>query len=235
VIRRDCINHVDEVTQQIPTVIFSAKDSSGADLSDVKVTADGETFTTKLDGVALAVDPGKHTFTFTTDGQPPITKTFVLQEGQHDRRELIAFGSSAAKPTAPSLLPPQPGRQPPPAPPPADEHPGRTQKTLALVAGGVGIVGLGLGATFGILAATKKSDAEKVCPSQTECPTQDGVSQWNTVVTDGNIATIGFIVGGVGVAAAVVLWLTAPSSGRSSSQSAQVILGPGSLQLKGTW
>ena len=57
-----------------------------------------------------------------------------------------------------------------------------------------------------------------------------GVHKWSTAGSTGNISTIGFIVGGVGVAGAVVLWLTAPTS-----SSAQVGFGPGSLQVKGTW
>src|SRR5438105_11962894 len=42
-IRKECLARVDEVNAQIPTVVFSAKDPSGADLSAVKVTMDGET------------------------------------------------------------------------------------------------------------------------------------------------------------------------------------------------
>src|ERR1017187_7463692 len=36
-IRKDCTSRVDEVNAQIPTIIFRAKDPSGADLSGVKV------------------------------------------------------------------------------------------------------------------------------------------------------------------------------------------------------
>jgi hypothetical protein len=47
----------------------------------------------------------------------------------------------------------------------------------------------------------------------------------------GNISTVGFIVGGVGLAGAAVLWLTAGSS----SSAPQVGLGPQGVSVKARW
>jgi hypothetical protein len=206
------------VNTQIPTVVFSAKDGSGADLSAVKVTMDGEVLAEHLEGTALSIDPGEHTFTFETTGQPPVTKKLVIVEGQKDRRELVTFGTG----TGPGV----------PAPPPAnagDSGGMGTQKVLALVVGGIGIVGLGLGTVFGVMASSQKNDAQSVCPGN-PCATQDGVNKWSTAASTGNISTIAFIVGGVGVVGGAVLWFTAPGA-----PSTQVGFGPGSLQVKGTW
>jgi hypothetical protein len=90
-IRKECEGRVDEVTQQIPTIIFAAKNGSGGDLSAVKVTMDGEVLAPKLDGTALSVDPGEHKFTFEVAGQPPVDKTLVLHEGEKDRREKMVL------------------------------------------------------------------------------------------------------------------------------------------------
>ncbi len=215
-IRKDCVSRVDEVNRQIPTIIFAAKDAAGADLSAVKVTMDGEVLTERLEGTGLSIDPGEHAFTFDTAGQSPVTKTLLIQEAQKDRREVITFGT------------------PPPASPPANEQsPGMgTQKVLAIVAGGIGVVGLGLGTVFGVMAGSQKNAAQSACASN-PCSTQDGANKWGTAVSTGNISTVGFIVGGVGVAGGAILWFTAPSS--SSGASTQVGLGPGILQVKGTW
>src|SRR5579864_2251399 len=62
VIRNECIRRVDEVNAAIPTLIFEAKDAAGNDLSAVKVTMDGEVLAQSLDGTALSIDPGLHTF-----------------------------------------------------------------------------------------------------------------------------------------------------------------------------
>ena len=50
--------------------------------------------------------------------------------------------------------------------------------------------------------------------------------------TSAKIADVGFIVGGVGLVGGAVLWFTAPSG---SAAGTQVGLGPGVLQVKGTW
>ena len=51
-IRKDCAGRVEEVNGQIPTIIFAAKDPSGADLNAVKVTMDSEVLTERLEGTA---------------------------------------------------------------------------------------------------------------------------------------------------------------------------------------
>jgi hypothetical protein len=214
---------VDEVNAQIPTIVFSAKDPKGADLSAVKVSMDGEVLAERIEGAALSIDPGEHTFMFETAGQSPVTEKLVIVQGQKDRREQITFrqgGAAAPTQAAPST------------PSPTDSG-GRgigTQKVLALVAGGLGVVGLGVGTVVGVIALSKKSDAQNVCPN--DCPTEDGVNKWNDATSTGNISTIALIVGGVGVVGGAVLWFTAPSG---SSSSPQVGLGLGGLQVKGTW
>ena len=153
-------------------------------------------------------------------------KELVLREAQKIERETISFGPPAAPPSTSQPLAPQPV----PAPPPPSERGGGlgTQKILALVAGGIGVVGLGVGSAFG-LVAIKKSTAQSECPYL--CATPDGVSKWSDAVSAANGATVGFVIAGVGLAGAAVLWFTAPRGGMST----QVGLGPGALQVKGSW
>jgi hypothetical protein len=160
------------------------------------------------------MDPGEHAFTFETAGQAPLTKKILVLQGQKDRREIIAFGATRPTDSSPSPSPSGMG----------------TQKVLALVAGGIGIAGLGVGAAFGVVAMSQKSDAQSACPDA--CATADGVSKWSTAGKTGDISTIAFVVGGVGVAGAALLWFTA---GDGSPSSPQVGLGPGGLQARGTW
>ncbi len=211
-IRKECIRRVEEVNAAIPTIIFDAKDGLGADVIAVRVTMDREVLTERLDGTALSIDPGEHTFTFETAGQPSVTKTVLIQEAQKGRRESVAFGVR---------------------PPAADMTHGMAgQRILAVVAGGAGVVGIGFGTAFGLMAASKKSAAESACP-RNPCPTGDGVAKWSDAGAAGDISTIGFIVGAAGVVGAALLWFTAPGS--SARASAQVAIGPGALEVKGTW
>ena len=60
VVRKECLSRIDEVSAQIPTIVFEVKDGGGNELSAVKVTMDGEVVAEHLDGSALPLDPGNH-------------------------------------------------------------------------------------------------------------------------------------------------------------------------------
>jgi hypothetical protein len=189
---------------------------------------DGEILADRLEGTALSIDPGEHTFTFETTGQSAVTKKLVIQQNQKDRSEQITFGTPGATPSPGPI--PLPTVETTPAE--NTSHGLGTQKVLALVAGGIGVVGLGIGGAFGGVALAQKSSAKSACPGAT-CANQADADKWSTAASSGNISTIALIVGGVCVAGAAVLWFTAPSA--SKGPSAQVGVGPGSVQLKGTW
>jgi hypothetical protein len=239
-IRKECLRRVDEVNAQIPTIIFEAKDASGRDLSAVKVTMDGQLIADRLEGTALSMDPGEHTFMFEAAGQPAITRQFVMRESQKDRREALTFGQLAAIPPPANVAPNAARPEPPPAsalaaPTSDSAEPSAglgMQKIVGIVAAGIGVVGLGLGSTFGLIAISKKNDAQGACPNL--CADQAGVSMWSDAKTAAMISDVAFVVGGLGLAGGAVLWFTAKPPPYGSA-SAQVGLGPGSIQLKGVW
>jgi len=213
-IRKECARRVEEVNASIPTLVFQAKDPSGADLSAVKVTMDGDVLVEQLNGTALAVDPGEHAFTFETAGQPTIEKQLVVHEGEKERREAIQFGA----PTGDDVNHPTESAA-------SGGH--KTQKIIAVVVAGVGVVGLGLGGTFGVMAMSRKDDAHKMCPDA--CKDAEGQQAWKDAKTAGTISTAGFIAGGVLLATGAVLWFTAGPS------RTQVGIGPGSVRLSGSF
>ncbi len=108
-VRADCLERTEAISQTMPTIVLAAKDGAGNDLAAVSVTIDGDPFAEALDGKALDVDSGEHEFVFTATGQAPVTRRFVIREGEKARRESIVIG------TAP---PPPPIVQPP-----VNEHP----------------------------------------------------------------------------------------------------------------
>lgn len=87
-----------------------------------------------------------------------------------------------------------------------------TQQTLGLFAGGVGLVGAGLGAYFGIQAITRNSDAKKDCNDAGECRTQAAVDLTDDAKQDARFANIAFVTSGVLVATGAVLYLTGGAS-----------------------
>jgi hypothetical protein len=160
-------------------------------------------------GVPIFLNPGAHAVKVTADGFDPASQKFEVAEG---KTATVAL-TMAANPTAVAA---------PVAAPPSGSTPGSswsTQKTLALVAGGVGIVGIGVGAAFGVTASSDASTTKSDCPVGT-CTAQghaSALSEHSSAATAGDVSTAMFIVGGVGLAAAVVLWFTAPSGEKAPS------------------
>jgi hypothetical protein len=227
-IRKECARRVDELNAAIPRIVFRAKDASGDDLTAVKVSMDGEALTDHLDGVALAVDPGAHRFTFRAAGQPTLEKTFVIGESQRDRVELIEFS------TIPTPYPPGLGPEAVPsgsAGPKAKDQGMGASTVLAIVAAGIGAAGLGAGAVLGLETMSKRDSAEKVCPNA--CADQNGVNAWKDAQTWGDYSTIAFIVGGVGTTAALLSLLVSPES--ASPKGAKVDVGLGGFRVSGRW
>jgi hypothetical protein len=213
-IRKECARRVEEVNASIPTLVFQAKDPTGADLSAVKVTMDGNVLAEQLDGSALPVDPGEHAFTFETAGQPTIEKQLIVHEGEKERREAIQFGA-----------PVEVDVNHPTETVPSGGH--KTQKIVAVVVAGVGVAGLGVGGTFGVMAMSRRDHAKTVCPDA--CEDAAGQHAWKDAKTAGTISTAGFIAGGVLLATGAVLWFTAGPS------RTQVGIGPGSVRLSGSF
>jgi hypothetical protein len=231
-VRKECMRRIDQVNASLPSVVFEAKDGTGNDLTAVKVIMNGDLLVDKLDGSALTLDPGAHNFTFDAPGQPPIAKQLVIREGQKDRREVLQFGAPPA--TTPAAATPISKTTPNPAIESSVDQvsssSGGTQKALALVAGGLGVVGIGVGTIFGLQSMSKNSDATAKCPAA--CSDQAGVELWNDARFAGNISTIGFVVGGVGLATGAILWFTAKPS---RTTALRTDIGPGTLQIRGTW
>jgi len=188
---------------------------------DVKATAPG--LEIRIDDEATArsawtapfpIDPGTHHIVASAPSHASWESTMVAAEStlvEVSVPELVDTSVHVAEPPV----------APPVAPPPPTLG---AQKTIALVAGGVGVVGIAVGAVSGIIAVTKRSSAQSECPSDVyafRCPTESGTAAWNSATTAGNVSTVSFIAGGALLAGAAVLWFTAPSSrvraGASSS------------------
>ena len=95
-IRDECVRQVGEINVAMPTIILEAKSTSDSDLTQVRVTMDGHVLANRLDGTAIALDPGEHAFTFETAGQPAVTQSFVVREGQKNRLVSVRLGPEKA-------------------------------------------------------------------------------------------------------------------------------------------
>jgi hypothetical protein len=211
-VKAECAQRIDAIDAAMPTLVLGARDGAGNDLYDVRVSMDGAPLANHLDGRPIAIDPGEHTFTFEltsevafrSAGAAPAEKKLVLREGEKDRRESVVIGAPPPPPAAAPLVT---------APlPPAPAHIAWSpQKTLAVVSGGLGVVGVGLGAWFGAFAASSQSKEKSNCSASACGNPAQAVEDYDTARKDAVASTIALAAGATLLAGGAVLWFTAPA------------------------
>jgi hypothetical protein len=225
---------------RLSNLVISVPDASRVD--GLEVQRDGTRVGPAEWGTPIPADPGAHTISASAQARKPWSTSVTVADGAKTATVVVPelalapveAKAQATKPagivthdsTSPFAETPPPNRGLPP------------QKILALVSGGLGVVGVGLGSYAGLVAISKRDDAFKTCPSRTCTPGVDpqaAVASESDSQTWGNVSTVAFIVGGVGLAAAAVLWFTAPKSDQSPPTSAALTVGPGAIQFSGTW
>lgn len=197
-------------------------------------------------GTPMPVDPGEVELNISAPGKQKLRQTVRLEEGKTfsysvpalaDASQAEANGAAEEAPPAES----EPSEAAEPAPPASAPKPAPETSTVnsnrswALGLGAVGIVGLGFGTTFALLAKSKFDDSKTECDKDdiNLCSTR-GVELRNSALTRGNLASVGFVVGGAALAGAGVAWLIGSSqpvkhSGNSARArwTATPVLGPG--------
>lgn len=184
----------------------------------------------ELTGPALAakvpVDPGEHVVRAQLPDGRSVEQRVTLAAGEQ-QSVVLALPTAAPSPApvapvatpAPVLATPGPS----PAPPERSSH-----IAWVYVTGGAGIVAVAVAGVTGGIALAQRSDASSVCNAHGACTTSQGVNAGNEAHTMANVETGALVVGGVALAAALVLWLTEPRATRTA-----VALAPGGAVL--TW
>lgn len=203
-----------DLLSRIPTVLVRV---SGASVDAVQATMDDKPLDVAL-GVAVRADPGSHVIRVTAEGRAPFEKTISLPTKGGVVVVDVALGAGGTTGTTPSD---------------ADKKPSGGSVVPAIVGFGVGAAGLALGGVMGALELGKVKDLETRCPNKA-CPAdaQPDLDKANQLAT---LSTVGFVVGGVGVAAGVVLLVVRKKAPATTSTGAWVVpwVGPGTLGLAG--
>ena len=204
VVASDCTTWLAEVEKSLPSVVLSARSGAGKDLVDVKVSLDGKPLVSSLDGQAMPMNAGLHTFHFEGADGTILDQQFVVREGEKNQAVAVVLGP--APPQKPATSPDNP----------ADAgSPSSTWKTAGWVLGGVGIIGLGVGTVFGVVALGNKSSD---CPTASTC--KDG--SLGGLRSEAHVSDIGLIAGGVLLASGAALVLFAPSGTHEASSGLKV-------------
>jgi hypothetical protein len=154
-------------------------------------------------------------------------------------------------PAQPAAVTPAPVSTPSSTPPESDTGGGGTNglRIGSYAAFGVGVVGLTLGTVFLVGAGSKTSQGDdkfnsNKCgedpPANAACTTsveQSVRSLWQDSANDKKLATVGFVIGGVGVATGVVLFILSGKHEEKTASGATFHpwVGLGSAGLNGTF
>ncbi len=168
----------------------------------VNVRRNGEIVASDALGKPAPVDPGRYTFEATATGKKAWTTTREIVAGS-----TIAVDVPALEVVASAL---------PIAPPSPESSP---RRAIGVALGGVGLVGLGVGAAFGVKALLNlsASKANGHCDAASFCD-DVGFQLRRDAQDAGTISTITLALGAGAAVAGVVLWITAPSSAKAPAR-----------------
>jgi serine/threonine-protein kinase len=233
--------HADALAQRLAKLTITVPQP----VDGLQVRRDGVEVARAEWGVPIPIDVGDHSVEASAQGYKPwSTSVDVPKDGVQASVSVPQLDAAlvAPQPPPPPSVSPQP---PPPAPSPsphAEASTGNGQRVVAVVVGGVGVVGLGLSGLFAALAKGKYNDSLPNCSAaNANICTQTGVDQRNDALSDGNVASVAFGVGVAALVGGVVLWLTAPSATSPASGTLRVspLLGVGTgasgAVLQGSW
>jgi hypothetical protein len=217
-----------KLESRLPRVQVDVPDASR--VSGLEVRRDGLVVGSAQWGTPVPADPGEHEIVATAPGKLPFAKKLKTEPGKTAKLEIpvlevdpspsstpVAGAAAAPATTAPAAPEPTSSGAPPTSDSGADKG-GPNPLIYALA--GVGVVGIGVGTVFGLMASSKNEDSKAEC--QKEDPnrcSQAGVDMRDEAIANGNVATVGFIVGGAALAGAGI-WLLVDSGGSEKSPTA---------------
>jgi hypothetical protein len=216
----------------------------------LEVKRDGVLVGSAAWGTAIPVDPGTHKISASAPGKLPWETTVTSVEGKVAKvaipRELpnapaappvVAKGPTTPRPATDPAVTTAPSDAGQSFPPPVVESTGSTQRTLGWIITGVGAVGIGVGAGFGLSSLSKRDESRDHCVIDS-C-NETGVGLRDDAIQNGNIATIATIAGAAGVVGGLILVLTAPKGTESRTGKIRAVpsagVGGGGFMLQGAF
>lgn len=241
--KADAEKELEALEPRVPYVTLTVQ---GAGSKPATVSMDGKDVPPALLGVPRPVDPGEHRFEARAEGMQTATSTITLKERHSETVVLTLAPGGTASPGGPTPM--QPGAQAPQgqgaalgsessASTTGMDTGGHGPSPVTYVALGVGAVGLVVGTVFLIQSNNSVDKANQLCnqPGGT-CPT-GSYSQVHSYDNDARsqrtISTVGFVAGGLGVAAGGVLWFVTGKKKHPAAAEIRPWVGLGSAGMSG--
>jgi len=232
--RESAARHAAEaLAPSLPKLTIQVSETVAADKGEIK--RDGTVLPSTLWNTSVPVDPGDHDIECTAPGKKPWSTRVRAEAG---RLLTVAVPPLEDAPLPPAALGGStPGSDEGAAAQAASAR--STRRTLAVVAGGLGVVGIGVGTVLGLQAKADGDAVKEACPTKyCDDANLQRIESANQKATG---STIAFAVGGAALVAGVVLWLTAPSAPKAEGKGTALALTPSvarggaSLSLTGAW
>lgn len=205
----------DKLEPRLPKLLVIVPD--GSQVSGLEVRRNGVSVGAPQWGTPMPVDPGEIELTASAPGKLTAKQGLRLEEGRtvtYNVPELAADRSAVV--AAPGPAPAAPAEEAEPKQSDSkDAEPaakGGSNAPWIITLAAAGVVGLGVGTTFAVLAKNEYNDSLANCPNDPNHCNSAGVEQRNSAITKGNVATVAFIAGGAALAGAGVVWLLSGSS-----------------------
>jgi hypothetical protein len=198
---------------KLSTLTISVPDAV-AKTAGLEVKRDGVAIGTAAWGTAVPIDQGDHVIEATASGKRTWTKTIAIRTATS--RETLS-------------IPPLDDR--PREPPNKGDHRGLTPlQQTGLVAGGLGVVALGVGAYFGIDAIRKNNESNAGCDGDV-CDNPDAKQTRLEARTAGNVSTAAFVGGGVLLVGGAIMYFVGGDDTKRASVRAVPAAGPSAVGL----
>jgi hypothetical protein len=187
------------------------------------VKRNGATVGAATFGTAVPVDPGEHTIEATAQGKKPWS-TQIRVGAERDAKAVevpLLELEPVAKPEL-GAAPPAGGTNPERDKPPAKT--GLPLRPIGIGVGAAGIVGLGVGAFFGLRAKGLNAESNESghCDAKNVCDPIGGDKR-DDAKSAANVATIAMVAGGVLTAAGVTLFVLGGSKDDEAGQRVEAV------------
>jgi hypothetical protein len=226
----------DELSALEPRIPKLKLELQGSPSSAAQITVDGHALPSAFVGTAIPIDPGEHRIKATAPNMKPV--------------EVVVNVAESSEQLATLKLEPAPNAVTGNAVPPPNSasangsgsKPTNYLRIASYAAAGVGVLGLGAGTYFAFRAKSKGDDADGLytsykCPKCSAAQKQEVIDLDNASASAKTKSAVGFVTGGVGIAAAVTLFVlsTRQSQTESPPVSASIVpyAAPGSCGVFG--
>ncbi len=193
---------------------------------EIAVLRDGVPMDPSTFGSPVPVDPGAHVVTAAAAGRRPWSTRVAVEPNTRVVlhvpplvKDAPDVGRVEAQPSVSTSAP--------------VEHRGTVQRAVAIGLGTAALVWLGAGAYFGAITIRDNNEAASRCPTSPQCTDPQAIVLTDEAQSAASASTAAFVGGGVVLAVAAGLFLTAPSD--KARPALGVRLGATSMSLVGRW